>query len=253
MAIRVHSGFLPTAPGPLPSAGVFVSPAEGRRPTAPPGRFPSVLFRVSFKGLPHPISASPLLRGLAPPVPSVSSVIRSQTWRRDPCRGRLGLGIPEPAVGRPPSPFRDASGVRDRASGRRCSGPSLRLCVSAGKSSGRANRRIRTHGSRAATAGGRLDRGWEQAHPLRTFAALVSAFSPTLAARPTGPEESPIHGASVRAKAAADAARTPGRSRAIRRFCSGFPSKACLIRSPLLRFSAAIPLPRPQPLPPPTT
>jgi len=64
-----------------------------------------------------------------------------------------------------------------------------------------------------------------------------------LAVRPSGGEASPIHGAAERAKAAADAARTPGRSRANRRFRSRLPSQDRLVRSPLFRFSAAIPHP----------
>ena len=68
------------------------------------------------------------------------------------------------------------------------------------------------------------------------------ACGPTLAVRPSGGEVWPIHNAAQRAKAAADVARTPGRSRAGRRSCSQLPSD-CLIRSPLLRFSAAVPHP----------
>ena len=63
---------------------------------------------------------------------------------------------------------------------------------------------------------------------------------PTLAARVSIADDSTLPDASQRAKAAADAARTPGRSRAGRRSCSRLPSKACFVRSPRLRFSAAL-------------
>jgi hypothetical protein len=70
---------------------------------------------------------------------------------------------------------------------------------------------------------------------------------PTLAARPAGRGKSPIHDASVRVKAAADASRTPGRSRARRRFASrcrfqGRPRPiSALPRSPLARPSCVHP------------
>ena len=68
----------------------------------------------------------------------------------------------------------------------------------------------------------------------------------TLAAGPSDVEVSPLHDAAQRAKAATDAARIPRRSRAGPRLRSRLGSKACLVRSPLLRSSAAIPRPLPQ-------